>query len=235
MKVLLLEDDPSIRSFVKVNLKRQNFHVLEATTGEEALACFRREPDVALSILDVMLPGVDGFEVCRLMREHSPRMGIIMLTAKGQEKDKVEGFDCGADDYVAKPFSPAELMSRVKALVRRLNSIPSSIAKPVMSVPPFSLSLDQRKLFKSGEEIEVTPKEYDMIRFLMERADTAVSRDEILDGVWGEHYIGDLKTIDIHIRRLRKKIEKNPSNPVFIETIWGYGYMWRQQTADEKH
>ncbi|QKG85445.1 response regulator transcription factor [Kroppenstedtia pulmonis] len=225
-KVLLLEDEEGIRSFVRINLKRQGYEVVEAETGEEALEICNRESDITLAILDVMLPGIDGFEVCRVLREQSPSMGIIMLTAKGQGHDKVEGFDCGADDYVTKPFHTPELLARLKALTRRIE-LEQKDHSSILNVPPFILSLHQRTLFKQEEEIDLTPKEFSIIQLLMEKKNSAVSRDSILNEVWGRNYIGDLKTVDIHIRRIRKKVEDNPSQPVYLTTVWGHGYMWK--------
>lgn len=228
-KVLLLEDEEGIRSFVRINLKRQGYEVVEAETGEEALEICNRESDITLAILDVMLPGIDGFEVCSVLREQSPSMGIIMLTAKGQGHDKVEGFDCGADDYVTKPFHTPELLARLKALTRRIE-LEQKDHSSILEVPPFILSLHQRTLFKQEEEIDLTPKEFSIIQLLMEKKNTAVSRDSILNEVWGRNYIGDLKTVDIHIRRIRKKVEENPSQPVYLTTVWGHGYMWKSES-----
>jgi DNA-binding response OmpR family regulator len=231
MKVLLLEDEEGIRSFVSINLKRQGYKVVETSLGKDALTIAQQERDIPLAILDVMLPDMSGFEVCKELRRRFPNMGIIMLTAKKQDKDKVEGFDCGADDYVAKPFSTVELIARVKALIRRVAR--DMQEKQALEVPPFLLSLETRKLYKEGREIELTPKQFSIVKLLMERVNTAVSRNEILNVIWGLDYIGDMKTVDIHIRRIRKKIEDEDSNPVYIETIWGYGYMWRQEIDHE--
>ncbi|OYD06773.1 response regulator transcription factor [Paludifilum halophilum] len=235
-KVLLLEDEEGIRSFVRINLKRQGYEVIETATGEEALDIADREPGISLAILDVMLPGMNGYEVCRALRERDPRMGILMLTAKGQDRDKVHGFDSGADDYVAKPFSTTELVARLKALNRRVSLDQASSEPSVLRLPPFSLFIHQRQLYKNDCEIDLTPKEFSIIQLLMEKTDTAVSRDEILNAVWGKNYIGDLKTVDIHIRRIRKKVEDDASNPIHIRTVWGHGYMWirNAEDSDEK-
>ncbi|WP_028775498.1 response regulator transcription factor [Shimazuella kribbensis] len=224
MKVLLLEDEEGIRSFVRINLKRQGFEVIETTTGEEALTKFHQMDDISIAVLDVMLPDMDGFAVCKQIRQKDTDIGIIMLTAKSQMEDKLEGFDCGADDYISKPFSPAELIARMKVLGKRLKT-----KKPanVLALAPFTLQLEQRKLDRSGSIINLTPKEFEILKILMEKPNTAVSRDEILNQVWGKHYVGDLKTVDIHIRRLRKKVEDDPSEPIYLETIWGFGYLWR--------
>ncbi|GIP34423.1 DNA-binding response regulator [Paenibacillus sp. J2TS4] len=219
-----MEDEESIRGFVRINLGRSGIEVIEAETGEEALAKLEQEP-VEIAILDVMLPTISGFEVCEQIRKLYPDMGIIMLTAKTQDTDKVTGLQLGADDYVVKPFSPTELVARVQALHRRLNS--SQSARNLVESGPFSISLDERKLYKNGDEIDVTPTEFSIMKLFMERPNKSISRDEILDSVWGKHYIGDLKTVDVNIRRIRQKIEKDPSRPHYIETVWGYGYMWK--------
>ncbi|MFD2369546.1 response regulator transcription factor [Brevibacillus sp. GCM10020057] len=234
MKVLLLEDEKSIRDFVRINLKREGWAVVEAETGEEALELADREPDIEIAILDVMLPGMDGFEVCGRLRQKYPRLGIIMLTAKSQERDKVMGLEFGADDYVGKPFSPAELLARVKALYRRLSSaaVPP-VEKNELDLSPFTLLLDERKLVKQDQEIVLTPKEFAIIKLLGENANKAISRDEILTAVWGQFFIGDLKIVDVNIRRIRQKIERDPAHPAFLETVWGYGYLWRKDVSHE--
>lgn len=226
MKVLILEDEESIRGFVKINLMRNEMEVVEAETGEEALQKLEFEGHVDIAILDVMLPTIDGFEVCRQIRAIYPDMGIIMLTAKTQDSDKVTGLEQGADDYVVKPFSPTELIARIKALHRRLKSSNEQDDNRLES-GPFTISLDERKLFKRGKEIDVTPTEYEIVKLFMENPRKGISRDTILDKVWGKHYIGDLKIVDVNIRRIRQKLEDDPSMPKYIETMWGYGYMWK--------
>ncbi|MFS0558359.1 response regulator transcription factor [Brevibacillus sp. 179-C9.3 HS] len=228
MKVLILEDEKSIRDFVRINLKREGYEVIEAGTGEEALALADQQSDIVIAILDVMLPGIDGFEVCGQLRKKYPRLGIIMLTAKSQELDKVMGLEFGADDYVSKPFSPAELLARVKALHRRLTPIPEAEDRNEIDIAPFTLLLDERKLIKADQEIDLTPKEFAIIKLLAENANKAISRDEILTAVWGQFFIGDLKIVDVNIRRIRQKIEDDPAQPAFLETVWGYGYLWRK-------
>lgn len=234
MKVLLLEDEKSIRDFVRINLKREGCDVIEAASGEEALTIADSQPNIEIAILDVMLPGIDGFEVCGQLRRKFPRMGIIMLTAKSQELDKVMGLEFGADDYVVKPFSPAELLARVKALHRRLTALEvQEEDSRIIDIPPFQLLLDERKLIKHKQEIDLTPKEFAIIKLLAESANKAISRDDILTEVWGQFYIGDLKVVDVNIRRIRQKIEDDPAHPAYVETVWGYGYLWRKETADE--
>ena len=226
-KVLVLEDEENIRSFVVINLKRAGYQTVEAGTGEEALEKLKKEPDVKVALLDVMLPGIDGFEVCRRIRAMDNKIGIIMLTARSQEMDKVTGLMTGADDYVTKPFSPAELTARVDALFRRTgggeDGVPSG---DEISQPPFRLNLRNRTLEKNGQKLKLTPAEYSIVKLFMENPGKALSREEILDAVWGEDYYGELKIVDVNIRRLRIKIEDNPQKPVYVNTVWGYGYQW---------
>ena len=226
-KVLVLEDEENIRSFVVINLKRAGYQTVEASTGEEALEKLKKEHDVKVALLDVMLPGIDGFEVCRRIRAMDNKIGIIMLTARSQEMDKVTGLMTGADDYVTKPFSPAELTARVDALFRRTGG--GEEGGPVgdeISQPPFLLNLRNRTLEKNGQKLKLTPAEYSIVKLFMENPGKALSREEILDAVWGEDYYGELKIVDVNIRRLRIKIEDNPQKPAYVNTVWGYGYKW---------
>ena len=224
-KVLVLEDESSIRSFIVINLIRAGYEVVEAETGEEALEKLSENPDVRVTLLDIMLPGIDGFEVCRRVRAAYPHIGIIMLTARSQEMDKVTGLMTGADDYVTKPFSPAELTARVDALMRRSGGA-SEESSGEISQPPFLLNTRNRTLEKNGQRIKLTQVEYSIMRMFMENPGKALSREEILDMVWGRNYFGELKIVDVNIRRLRLKIEDNATNPVYITTVWGYGYKW---------
>ncbi len=223
-KILLVEDEESIRGFLKINLQRNNFIVIEAQSGEEGLELANKEkPKVA--ILDVMLPGIDGFVVCNELRNNFPGMGIIMLTAKGQDMDKIMGLEYGADDYIVKPFNPLEVVLRVKALLRRLGEDD----KEKLQLGPFIIDLYSQKLLKNNIEIDVTPKEYLLMKIFLENPNRAFSRDELLDLVWGKNYFGDAKIIDVNIRRLRAKIEDKPSTPNYIETVWGIGYRWKSK------
>ena len=224
-KVLVLEDESSIRSFIVINLIRAGYEVVEAETGEEALEKLSENPDVRVTLLDIMLPGIDGFEVCRRVRAAYQHIGIIMLTARSQEMDKVTGLMTGADDYVTKPFSPAELTARVDALMRRSGGAPEESSGEI-SQPPFLLNTRNRTLEKNGQRIKLTQVEYSIMRMFMENPGKALSREEILDMVWGRNYFGELKIVDVNIRRLRLKIEDNATNPVYITTVWGYGYKW---------
>ena len=177
-----------------------------------------------MALLDIMLPDMDGFEVCRRIRASNSKIGIIMLTARTQEMDKVTGFMTGADDYVTKPFSPAELTARVDALYRRTGG--EMMDDGEIQQDPFVLNTRKRTLEKNGQRVKLTQVEYAIIKMFMENPGKALSREEILKFVWGENYLGELKIVDVNIRRLRVKIEDDPTNPIYITTIWGYGYKW---------
>ena len=224
-KVMVLEDESSIRSFIVINLRRAGYEVVEAETGEEALDKLHENPDTLVALLDVMLPGIDGFEVCRRIRATNPRIGIIMLTARSQEMDKVTGLMNGADDYVTKPFSPVELTARVDALFRRAGGGAQEQAGEIYQ-EPFLLNTRNRTLEKNGQRIKLTQVEYSIMRMFMENPGKALSREEILDLVWGRDYFGELKIVDVNVRRLRLKIEDSPTSPTYINTVWGYGYKW---------
>ena len=224
-KVLILEDEVSIRSFVVINLKRAGYDVVEAGTGEEALELLKSNPDVGVAILDIMLPGIDGFEVCRSIRATDKKIGIIMLTARSQEMDKITGLMTGADDYMTKPFSPAELTARIDALYRRVG--PESGGESTeITQGPFVLNTRNRTLEKEGKRIKLTQVEYAIIKLFMQNPGRALSREDILASVWGRDYDGELKIVDVNIRRLRIKIEDDTANPTYITTVWGFGYKW---------
>lgn len=225
-KVLVLEDEDNIRSFVVLNLNRAGYDTLEATTGEEALELLKEHPETRIALLDVNLPGIDGFEVCRRIRATNSKMGIIMLTARTLEMDKVTGLMTGADDYVTKPFSPAELTARVDALYRRSGGEEKQMESGEISQPPFLLNTRNRTLEKNGKRIKLTQVEYSVIKLFMDNPGKALSRDEILESVWGRDYYGEVKIVDVNIRRLRLKVEDDPTNPTYITTVWGYGYKW---------
>ena len=224
-KVLVLEDESSIRSFIVINLIRAGYEVVEAETGEEALEKLSENPDVRVTLLDIMLPGIDGFEVCRRVRAAYPHIGIIMLTARSQEMDKVTGLMTGADDYVTKPFSPAELTARIDALYRRIGGAAENNPEIIVH-EPFTLNIRNRTLEKDGRRIKLTQVEYAIIQLFMQNPGRALSREDILTSVWGREYDGELKIVDVNIRRLRIKIEDNTANPSYITTVWGYGYKW---------
>ncbi|MBQ6316156.1 MAG: response regulator transcription factor [Oscillospiraceae bacterium] len=225
-KILVMEDESNIRSFVVINLRRSGYEPIEASTGTEALEKVKANPDICLALLDVMLPDIDGFEVCRRIRASGSKMGIIMLTAKSQEIDKVTGLMTGADDYVTKPFSPAELTARVDALVRRLGNDEEDSGNNELVSGPFVLNPRNRTLEKDGQRLKLTQIEYLLMKLFMENPGKAMSREDILAAVWGGDFSGELKTVDVNIRRLRIKIESDPTEPEFITTVWGYGYKW---------
>ena len=224
-KVLVLEDEENIRSFVVINLKRAGYEAIEASTGEEALAQLKRNSDIKVALLDIMLPDIDGFEVCRRIRATDNKIGIIMLTARTQEMDKVTGLMTGADDYMTKPFSPAELTARIDALFRRVGGDALEDSGEIRQ-EPFLLNTRNRTFEKRGQRIKLTQVEYSIMKLFMENPGKALSREEILDTVWGKEYFGELKIVDVNIRRLRIKIEDDPTNPAYITTVWGYGYKW---------
>ena len=222
-KILIIEDEESIRGFLKINLKRNGYEVIEADNGELGVKLALKEKP-AIIILDVMLPGIDGFKVCKIIRNEDEKVGIIMLTAKSQDLDKIMGLECGADDYIIKPFNPMELLLRIKALLRRISDYEE---KKGIIQGKFKLDIYAKRIFKNNKEIDLTPKEYSIIKLFIENPNKAFSRDELMDLVWGEDYIGDPKIVDVNIRRLRSKIECSSLNEKFIETIWGFGYRWR--------
>ena len=224
-KVLILEDEINIRSFVVINLQRAGYTVVEAGTGQEALDRLQEQPDIHVAILDIMLPDIDGFEVCRRIRAGNKQMGIIMLTARTQEMDKVTGLMTGADDYVTKPFSPAELTARVDALFRRIGK-DSAAASEILTQGPFTMNTRNHTLDKNGSRIRLTQVEYGIMKLFMRNPGRALSREDILAEVWGKEYEGELKIVDVNIRRLRIKIEDDTSNPTYITTVWGLGYKW---------
>lgn len=227
-QILVMDDENDIRAFISINLKRAGYRVIEASSGEEALEIISNNKEIDIAVLDVMLPGIDGFEVCKKIREKDKTMGIIMLTAKTQEIDKINGLTMEADDYVVKPFSPSELVARIDALNRRVDLIKEKNSIKQLDSPPFLMDLTERMLYKNNEPIELTQIEFLIVKLFIENANKALSRNFILDKVWGENYFGNEKTIDVNIRRLRQKIEDDPSEPIFIETVWGYGYRWRR-------
>ena len=228
MKLMVLEDEYAIRSFVTLNLKREGYEVIEAESGEQAIELYNANPDIKVAILDVMLPGIDGFEVLKYLREKNPQMGVIMLTARTHEQDKVLGLEYGADDYISKPFSPTELVARIRSLIRRLTSSQIDEKQDILKSGPFNLNLSDRKFYKAEEEIELAPKEFEILELFLKNAKKSLSRDQILNEIWGKNYFGDLKVVDVNMRRIRKKIEDDPAEPRFLKTVWGYGYRWEE-------
>lgn len=223
--VLIIEDEESIRKFVKINLDRAGFIVREAATGEEGIEIARKE-EIDIIVLDIMLPGIDGYEVCKIIREEHPSIGIIMLTAKSQDIDKIMGLEYGTDDYMTKPFNPMELVLRIKSLSRRLESLDEG-DNTMLVMAPFKIDKYSRKFYKDDNELELTPTEFQIAKLFMENPGKAFKRDEILNLVWGYDFMGDSKIVDVNIRRLRSKLELDSSNPLYIETVWGIGYRWK--------
>ncbi len=228
-KILIVEDDSSIRSIIKINLSRNGFNVVEAKNGEMAKKILEENPDIVIAILDIMLPGISGFELCEFIRNTNPYMGIIMLTARVQEKDKIKGLDRGADDYMTKPFSPSELIARIKALHRRVLSSEKQMIEALLKRGPFELNISSRQCFKNSKEIVLTPTEFMLMKLFFETNGDILSRNDLLNKIWGENFYGDMKIVDVNIRRLRRKIENNPSKPMFIQTVWGKGYKWNNE------
>ena len=229
-RILVVEDEDAIREFVVINLQRAGYDVVEANSGEAALQKYEEnhgEFDVA--ILDIMMPGIDGLTVCKELRKKSGNLGIIMLTAKTQEMDKVTGLMLGADDYVTKPFSPSELVARVDSLYRRVAIAEmreeNNFQEELVS-GDFVLNLRNRALKKKGRMIELTQVEFQIMEYFFSNPGVALDRTNILTHVWGEAYYGEEKIVDVNIRRLRMKIEDEPSNPKHIITVWGLGYKW---------
>lgn len=228
-RVLIAEDEAAIREFIIINLRRGGYEVLEACDGAQAVELYEAcDGDVDVALLDVMMPNMDGLEVCRRLREKSNNIGIIMLTAKTQEMDKITGLMMGADDYVTKPFSPSELVARVDAVYRRvaMNTSQKPAEKDVIELGEFKLNLRSRTLTKNGKYIELTQVEFQMMEYFFNSAGAALSRTDILNKVWGNEYFGEEKIVDVNIRRLRMKIEEEPSAPKHLTTIWGVGYKW---------
>lgn len=229
-RILVCEDEDAIRDFVVINLQRAGYDVTDVNCGEEALRVFDKENgNFDIVLLDIMMPGIDGFTVCKKLREKSSTPGIIMLTAKTQEMDKVNGLMIGADDYITKPFSPSELTARVDAIYRRVRmSFVKDDKSTILESGPFALNVKSRTVTKNGVPIDLTQVEYQILEYFMNNKNTALDRSSILNHIWGESYYGDDKIVDVNIRRIRLKIEDEPSNPQYIMTIWGYGYKWHE-------
>ena len=228
-KILVAEDESAIREFIVINLKRGGYTVTEAENGLQAVQLYEAaNGDFDVVLLDIMMPEMDGIEVCKKLREKSSSLGIIMLTAKAEEMDKVTGLLVGADDYVTKPFSPAELMARVDSVHRRvtMNAGATAQVQTVITLGEFVLDIRARTLTKNGELIDLTQVEFQIMEYFFKNPAAALSRDDILKEVWGASYYGDEKIVDVNIRRLRMKIEETPSNPRHLTTVWGLGYKW---------
>ena len=233
VKVLVVEDEASIREMIALNLRLAGMEAVEADSAEAALPLLEQRPGCDAAILDVMLPGMNGFSLCETIRHTDQKIGIIILSAKGQEQDKIRGLSIGADDYMTKPFSVSELLARVEALCRRVNrstggengkeAVPAALVSG-----DFVLDENRRVLLKAGRPIELTQVEFQIMELFFRNPGVALVRERILKGVWGENYFGDVKIVDVNIRRLRMKVEDEPSHPAHILTVWGYGYRWEE-------
>ena len=227
-RILVCEDEDVIRDFVVINLQRAGYTVVDVNSGEKALQVYdAEEGNFDIALLDITLPGIDGFTVCKKLRERSTTMGIIFLSARTQEMDKVGGLMMGADDYVTKPFSPSEVVARVDAVYRRV-SMSAGVSKvsAMIESGPFVLNLKSRTLTKNGNPVELTQVEYQIMELLLKNRGIALERTRILGEIWGDHVYSDVKIVDVNIRRLRIKVEDEPSTPVYIQTVWGFGYKW---------
>ena len=223
-KILVLEDEASIRSFIVINLRRAGYDVIEAESGEEALERLRANPDVKVALLDIMLPEEDGLSVLKKLRAtpRTAKLPVIMLTAKGTEYDKVVGLDGGADDYVAKPFGMMELLSRIRALLRRTETENGTLRCGILEVDP-----GQHIVRVRGQETILTQKEFEVLCLLLRNPGQVLSREQLIENVWGYAFTGESRTVDVHVRRLREKIEPSPSDPKYVHTKWGVGYYFR--------
>jgi DNA-binding response OmpR family regulator len=240
-RILICEDEETIRDFVVIHLKRAGYDVTACRNGEEALKAFeaaeKAEQPFDVALLDIMMPGPperQGDAVAKILRGKNKALGIIMLSAKAQELDKVNSLMGGADDYVTKPFSPSELVARVDAIYRRVEVMKDGVAAAVaeeesaedITSGVFKVNAKSRTIAKNGELLELTQVEYQILDFFIRSENIALDRKSILTRIWGENYFGDDKIVDVNIRRLRMKIEEDPSNPAYIQTVWGFGYKW---------
>ncbi|AGX03157.1 PhoP family transcriptional regulator [Bacillus infantis NRRL B-14911] len=224
---MVVEDELPIRKLILFNLERSNFEVLEAGDGKTALQ-LAEDKNPSLVVLDVMLPDMDGFEICARLRERHPDLPIIILSARGQDMDKIMGLEIGADDYIVKPFNPLELAARIRSVLRRTSRNTSPVRPAALELGPYLLEVKTQRLYKSGRLVKLTAREFQLMKFFLQKRNEPVTRDELLDEVWGLNYFGDPKTVDVHIRRLREKIEDEPSSPLFLKTVWGYGYCFQE-------
>ena len=226
MKILVVDDEELLVKGIRFNLQNEGYEVLTGSNGLEALNCAQtHNPD--LIILDVMMPEMDGFTACARIREFS-NVPIILLTAKAEDMDKLMGFDHGADDYLTKPFNILELKARIRALLRRSGSADKNSAANTLTIGSITLDLDARNAYRSGTLADLTAKEFDVVEFLMRNPNRVFSREALLDTIWAYEYRSDIRTVDVHIRRLREKLEENPAEPKYIMTKWGVGYYFRK-------
>lgn len=226
--ILIVDDEPGIVRLISMYLEREGFHTSSARTGADALVQIRRSPP-NLVVLDIMLPDIDGWEVCREVRSISD-VPIVMLTARESDEDKIVGLELGADDYVTKPFKPRELVARVKAVLRRTRSVPIEFDGRTLDFGELTINLDKREVRLNSEVVPLRVKEYDLLVELASKPGFVFKREQLLQDVWGYDFFGDSGTIDVHVRRLRAKLNDDSSNPRFIETVWGVGYRLKEQT-----
>lgn len=227
-KLLVVDDEPSILTLLKFNLEQSGFEVLTADNGNDALDIATSE-DLSLIVLDLMLPGMDGMDVCKTLRQEKINTPILMLTAKDDEFDKILGLELGADDYMTKPFSPREVVARVKAILRRTNLIMTEAKDEVIKIGELEIHPDKYMVMFKGEQLVLTPKEFELLLYLSNHRGKVLSRDQLLNGVWDFHYDGDTRIVDVHISHLREKIEVDTKQPVYIRTIRGFGYKMEGQ------
>ena len=231
-RILIVEDEEAIREFEAINLKRVGYNVIEAGSGEEALEIYDSDTEgFDIALLDISMPGMDGLALCKELRKRSNTLGVIMLTARTQEMDKISGLMLGADDYITKPFSPTELLARVDSLYRRveMHVTKPSAAPDEIKLGVFTLNLRRRTLTKGDKNIELTQVEFQMMEYFFNNPDVALDRTDILTKVWGSNYFGEEKIVDVNIRRLRMKIEDDSSEPKYLITVWGMGYKWNSK------
>ena len=222
MRILVVDDEKLLVKGIKFNLENEGYQVETGCDGEEAVE-LARNGNFDLIILDLMMPGIDGLQACMRIREFS-NVPVIMLTARSEDTDKIIGFECGADDYITKPFNLLELKARVRALLRRVGTAAQSQQNAALTAGHIRLDTDQRSAWRQEERVELTAKEFDLMELLMRNPGRVYSRENLLNVVWGYEYVGDYRTVDVHIRRLREKLELDPANPEYISTKWGVGY-----------
>jgi DNA-binding response OmpR family regulator len=225
-KILVVEDEIPIRKLIVFNLQRSNYEVIEAGDGKEAIKLVQNQSP-SLVLLDLMLPDMDGFEICTKLRESHPDLPIVIVSARGQDMEKIMGLELGADDYIVKPFNPLELVARIRSVLRRTNQGTPKPPEDVIRTGPFVLETKTQRFYKSGQLVKLTAREYQLVKLFFEHFNEPITRDELLDEIWGVNYFGDPKTVDVHIRRLREKIEDDPSHPIHLKTIWGFGYCFQ--------
>nr|WP_263327517.1 response regulator transcription factor [Neobacillus sp. Marseille-Q6967] len=232
-KILVVEDEIPIRKLIVFNLQRSNYEVIEAENGKDAIQLVQ-DQSPSLVLLDIMLPDMDGFEICTKLRETHPDLPIVIVSARGQDMEKITGLELGADDYIVKPFNPLELTARIRSVLRRTNyNGKKQLPVDIIKTGPFVLEMKTQRLYKAGRLIKLTAREYQLIKLFFDRFNEPITRDVLLDEIWGINYFGDPKTVDVHIRRLREKIEADPSNPEFLKTIWGFGYCFHGSGQEE--